>query len=473
MKKSVRITILHTNDYHGKLRSRAADGKSVGGAPQRAALIRNLKRGREARTFLVDAGDMAQGSLASKLTRGRVVIDEMNSEGYDLAVIGNHDLDWGLKSLEGMAKAARFPMLAANVRSATGDPVPWIKAYVIRDSGAVRVAFVGVTTPDSARFLPESERKLLSFIPPFKAVRETLRQVRKEKPDLVVLVSHLGLQDDRKMARRFPGLAAIVGGHSHSLLPHGQWVGRTLVVQAGSLGEHVGELTLTVRGKKLVRAVERLHRVDPARLAADPEVRDLIAGPLSEEAGAYRDIIGISEAPLTRRYRDTSNFPEILADALREAGGTPVAMVLNYGVADELPAGPISRGHLEEVVPWDEKLLTITLSGRALKSALEHSFLDESHAILVPSGFTYHYDWNKPEGSRVSQITMGGRPLNPRQRYTMTINAHDLRAIPSLARYARDRHDFGLMREALACYIEKHSPLKKPDSDGRVKEERG
>src|SRR5438045_3887931 len=111
------LYVLHTNDKHGNLRPRPdRSGDEIGGAPQRATLIKALRKGKEDRTVLIDGGDFWQGSLGAKLTRGKVVIDEMNAEGYDAALIGNHDLELGLEALREMAGMAKFPLVSANMR---------------------------------------------------------------------------------------------------------------------------------------------------------------------------------------------------------------------------------------------------------------------------------------------------------------------------------------------------------------------
>lgn len=465
-----RITILHTNDYHGQLRPFVTTSKmTVGGAPQKAALINSLRQGKEAQTILVDAGDMAEGSLAARASKGKVVIKEMNAEGYGLATPGNHDFDWGIGALEGMAKAARFPLVAANVMKADGSRLPWLKPYVIKEISGMKTAFIGVTTVDSKRYLPREEQGLLKFIPPFKAVKQTIRQAKDEGAQLVVIVSHLGLREDRKMAARFPGVP-IVGGHSHTILPAGEKQGKSIIVQAGCRGALVGELTLEVGPDgKVIKAEDHLHVVDTGALAPDRKVARVVAKPLAEEAKAFADVVGYSAFPLRRSFRESSNFSEILADSIRESTGAPYAMVTNFGVAQELPAGPISAGNLGDVVPWDERLYTLEVKGRDLKKTIEASLSEKYRTLLVPSGFSYEYDRRKPEGHRLTFLKMGSAAVEPKKTYILAMNGHDLGTFNRLEKSATGKTAFGLMRDALGSYIENHSPLARETPDGRVK----
>lgn len=476
------IILLHTNDYHAQLRPLVKRGVGPrGGGPERAALIRSLRRGKEGKTVLVDAGDFSEGSLAATLTRGQVVIDEMNLEGYDLAVPGNHDFALGMEALHEMARRARFPLLAANVADRAGKPIPWLKPYVIRDMDQAKVAFIGVTTPQSQHFLPEEERDLIQFLPPFPVVKETIRQAREEGANVVVLVSHLGYTQDEKLAAEVPEIDVIVGGHNHAFLSQGHWHDRTLITQTGSHGEGVGEIRLTLDEAGNVASKEaRVHPVITRRLTPEPEVARLIEGPLKAEEALLNRVVGRTDFTLRLHPETASNFQEILADAVREAGNTPFALVDSSLLAQEIRHGEITAGRLYTALPKDEKVMTVRVSGKDLKKALEDAYDPETEghlvssgnreeAWLIPSGFSFELDPDSPKGSRISNLWMGDRPWHKKKIYELSVNAVSLKRVPSLGAGVRDQEKVGIhVRRALEQYILKHSPLDRAHGDGRI-----
>ncbi|MBI2267378.1 MAG: metallophosphatase [Armatimonadetes bacterium] len=217
------LLILHTNDFHGHLspwvnKALAPPPREIGGSAYMAALIRKYRE-KNPRALLLDAGDIAQGTMVSNLFKGAPVLAVMNALKYDAGTLGNHEFDWGLPATLGMIKQARFPVLCANVRSrATGKLLPGTRPYVILKEGDIKIGLIGLITPETPQVTHPKNVKGLEFLPPLEVIRRYYPIVKSHGADLVMALSHCGLGEDRQIARGTNLLDAIIGGHSHTEL---------------------------------------------------------------------------------------------------------------------------------------------------------------------------------------------------------------------------------------------------------------
>jgi 2',3'-cyclic-nucleotide 2'-phosphodiesterase (5'-nucleotidase family) len=259
------LTILHDNDIHGHLRSfcyiEIAKGPDehceTGGAARRATLVKRLRA--EARTpmLLVDSGDTTtRGPLATQY-EGLDEIAAMNAIGYDLAAVGNnefklkdaadvHDSVGAQAALAKLVRASHFPWICANATEADGSPLPGVKPYLVRRFGPLRVAFLGLTTQRSQGY---PQTKGLKFTDPVEAANTWIPKARAEA-DVVIVVSHIGVFDDRRVAHGTRGVDAIVGGDSHTYLyqidEEKNLDGAVVpIVQDGEFGVRLGVFNLT------------------------------------------------------------------------------------------------------------------------------------------------------------------------------------------------------------------------------------
>ncbi|HEY6097688.1 MAG TPA: metallophosphoesterase, partial [Candidatus Deferrimicrobium sp.] len=272
------LVILHTNDTHARLMPfQGDDGKMAGGAAARAALIER-ERGPAGRKLLLDAGDVFQGTPYFNYFRGVPDYRVMSLMGYDVGALGNHDLDDGPVAWLRSSSNAHFEILSANVFVAADsawakgkEAVPasdrrgsrWIggtrvpdtaplryltRPYVLRDLGAGRTAaFFGLTTSDLPHIVAVGPNAGVAVADPVPIAERLVPELRR-KANVVICVSHIGLEADRELARRVPGIDLIIGGHSHTridppiLVPNATPNGYhgTAIAQAGYRGEFLG-----------------------------------------------------------------------------------------------------------------------------------------------------------------------------------------------------------------------------------------
>ncbi len=246
------ITILHTNDLHGRLDAAAAD--------------RLLKlRARHPGALLLDAGDAISAGNLGVRAGGEPILTLMNDLGYHAMTLGNRETHPLRHLFPRKIDRARFPLLCANVTARSGAPMP-LRPHVVLETGAARVGVFGITVPMFTRRQWSQFLCDYLFTPPLEAAAAAFAAVRLEA-DLVVALTHIGFRQDLELAARLPDLALIIGGHSHTDLDAPAWVGPVPVVQARSHGFYAGvaRLEWSDRGTECVHWERAPLRSDSPR----------------------------------------------------------------------------------------------------------------------------------------------------------------------------------------------------------------
>ncbi|MEL6712417.1 MAG: bifunctional UDP-sugar hydrolase/5'-nucleotidase [Planctomycetota bacterium] len=429
------VVVLHTNDVHGQVLPRLATWLKdanppleSGGLPRVAAAIRRLRAELEAdgaAVFVCDGGDWFQGTPEGQVERGAAFLEMLAAAGHDALVVGNHEFDHGLDVLLSHLKRVPMPALLANVRLPDGAPLPGTRDALVVERGGVRVAFVGLLTPETPSITHVDTRSLL-----WEEPTEALVRVRAGLPadvDLIVPVTHIGVEGERALARSAPDLPLVVGGHSHTFLRTGVREGDALVVQAGAKASVLGRVDLWLDGEGAVVRSEASH----VELYAEPEPRwrntrvDALADALVARAAARMDeVVGELTAPLeqTRRELVNSTAGNLIADAIRERAGADVAVHNRGGIRAALPAGPITRRDLFSILPFDNHVTTVTLTGEELVELFRTSVEDGRRGALEFSGarLVVRREEGRP---RLVEVLVGGLPVAPGDRVRLATNS--------------------------------------------------
>jgi 5'-nucleotidase/UDP-sugar diphosphatase len=404
------LVILHTNDTHARLMPfQEVDGSKAGGAAARAALIE--KERRAGRTLLLDAGDVFQGTPYFNFFRGVPDYQAMSLMGYDAGALGNHDLDDGPEAWLRARSHAGFEILSANVFVAAesawakGEEVPasdrrgarWIggkrvpeaaplryltRPYVIRDLGEGRTAaFFGLTTSDLTQIVAVGPNAGVAVADPVPIAERLVPELRRQA-DIVICISHIGLEDDRELARRVPGIDLIIGGHSHTRLerpvlvrnatPNGYY--GTVIAQAGYRGQFLGRVVLYFDGDSLAQFAGGLLPVRPAD-GEDPRVAELLQ-PYADSIEAsmakpiFRSAARIPSSGLRGGETPLGNF---VADVIRDATDADLAIINSGGIRAALPAGDVGVGDVYSTLPFDNRLVVVSMPGWRVRELLDFS----------------------------------------------------------------------------------------------------
>jgi 5'-nucleotidase len=294
--------------------------------------------------------------------------------------------------------------------------------------------------------------------------------------DLIVVLSHLGLDGDRALARAVDGIDLIVGGHSHTFLERPETVDGALIVQAGAKGQVLGRLDLTVEQAtgQIEDYADTLLPVNDD-VAPDPEVQALVDAALAEAAETMDQPIGETARPLDPRSSGEFALGNLICDALRAAEidgrSADVAFHNNGGIRARLAKGPITFGQLYEVLPFDNQLMALDLSGGQLRQILEQSVAGAPGKLQV-SGLAFAFDMDQPAGQRVVEVAVGGEPLDPARIYRVTTIDYLAAGGDGYETFTQGENVAYGDTEVwvVAEYIREHSPVD-PKVEGRIRQE--
>jgi len=444
------VTILHTNDIHGRhtpFHVAPGDATAQTGDPGRAPVgfdrsgriggfahlagkVGEIRRREgEGNILLVDGGDTFSDDFVGNETRGEAVIRLMNALGYQFMALGNHDFDYGLERTRKLQQLARFPMRAANILE-NGKPIfgrPW----QVFEVNGVRVGMLALGYHNSDETGSKDNIRGLDFANGIDATRRYLPQIRKSA-DIVVLLSHQGTAVDRKLAREVEGVDLIIGAHSHDRITPPEKIGRTWIVQALSDSAALGEVALRVGADKRVKQVEgRVHDLWNDRIEPDPAIARMVVDIDGPYRSRLEEVIAHSADRIGRQYKSESPFDILVGNILRRKTGADVAFMPGVGYGVSIEPGAVSRDRLYTLLPHPTKLVTLEMTGRQILSVLEQSAtnlnpandMDRVGGLIQASGLAWTVNLNRPVGKRVSDVTIGGKPLDPSRWYFVATNA--------------------------------------------------
>lgn len=435
-----RLTILHLNDFHsrhgmvdGRAMACSAGAACFGSSPLLAAAIREQRAAAQAdgRTVvLLDAGDQFQGSLFFTAHEGMAELAVQHAVGTDAMALGNHEFDKGPAVLGRYVAAARFPVLSANLDFASEPALAGrVRPWAMLERGGLRIGVVGLTTAETRT--SSSPGPNVVFGEPGPALTRAAAEARAAGATLVVALSHLGLPLDRRLD--VPGVAAVIGGHTHTLLsndeagaagPH-PVVSRhgALIVQAGCYGRYLGRLDLELTGDGTVVAYGGGCRHVGPELTPDAEVAGIVTGFAAPLEALRRRMVAVLPEALdvgTCRVGPCA-FGTLAAEAVRRAAhGGAVGLMNAGGLRVGLPAGPVSLGQVLDAMPFGNTLATVTVSGEALRAAALHGV-----TMAGRGGFAQWAGLRMRPGMVVIEVQGADgtwAPLDPAGRYLVATN---------------------------------------------------
>jgi 2',3'-cyclic-nucleotide 2'-phosphodiesterase (5'-nucleotidase family) len=427
------LRILTTNDVHGALEPRVygwSNRRPIGGGAALKATLDSAAAQCRCAVLRLDAGDEMQGSLASNLVFGRSTVEVMNAIGLDAAVVGNHDLDWGIDTLRARMRQARYAWLAANVfDSTTGRRPSWAVPYRLINRGGLRIAVVGYMTPATKTIVKAENVAGLSFGRGVAAIRDALDSARAARPDLTILVAHAGAFCDSlpcrgeivDLARELDSTQVqfIVSGHTHSLV--NTVLGGIPIVQSRANGTAYGITDLIRKSDGTRRWETRIETVWADRVTPDSGVDALLARYRPEVEKLSKQVVAVLRDSLPA-LRGEYPLGNLIADAQRAAApGIDFALMNNGGIRRDLYPGPLTYNDLFELQPFGNSVLEVWLSGAQLKDVLEHALAGGTPDGHV-SGLLVRYDSRRLVGERVVELRRtDGRPIVPGGTYTMAV----------------------------------------------------
>jgi len=498
------LTILHTNDFHDRFEpingsnstcgeEDAAANECFGGIARLVTAAAEARERAGENVVLLDAGDQFQGSLFYQQYKGDVAAEFMNQLGYDAMAIGNHEFDDGPQGLRDFLDQAEFPVISANV-DASQEPAlaDRFGRSTVVEVGGERVGIVSVLALDTPE--TSSPGPNVVFQPVADAAQAEIDALTEQGVNKIILVSHVGLPEDQRLAGSLTGADVIVGGHSHTLLsntqedaagPYPVMVGQVPVVTAFAYGKFLGELRVTFDDEGNVVSAEGEPILLDASVAEDEaalaRVQEL-AQPLEE----IRNRVVAEAADAIDGERERCRAVEcemgnLVAEAMlaRVADqGVTIAIANGGGLRASIDAGPVTMGEVLTVLPFQNTLSTFQVTGQDVIDALENgaSQIEEGAGRFAQvAGLMYSIDLSRPAGSRVSDVMVliGGDawgPIDPAATYGVVSNNYVRGGGDGFEMFvdAENAYDFGPdLADVTAEYLAANQPYT-PFTDGRI-----
>ena len=421
--EQVRITILHLNDTY---QFTPVDGGERGGLA-RVMTIRKEALRENPNTLMTLGGDTLSPSVETRTYRGKQMIDAWNTVGLDYSVLGNHEFDIETEELLARMKESDFTWLGANVmNSRTGRILGDMPPFVIREIGGVKIGILGLLLPETKE--TSSIEDFLRVTDFCETAKKLIPQMREAGANTIIGLTHLFMEQDKKLAQCAPDIDLILGGHEHTLLQSSS--NGTPIFKMWADAREVGKFDLFI-DKKSGKVVSMDWQIIPVTsdIKDDPDFAPVIA--------KYKDLldqlevrVGATAVPLDAlshsvrtKETDIGNF---IADAYREAVGADIGFVNGGSIRADLSynPGPLTKRDVLSMLPFNNPIVKVELTGKTLMEILEHGVArsaedNEPGRFPQVSGLKFTFDAGRLPGQRVLEAYVGGKRVMDDAIYTM------------------------------------------------------
>jgi len=425
--KTTTITIIHTNDTHGRLIS---TDTNIGFA-KIATLVKEAKAANP-NTLVLDAGDTLHGMPIVNISKGENAIKVLEAVSYDYMTVGNHDFNYGQERLLELRDMTSVGMISSNVLDKNSKNL--FTPYVIKEINGVKVGIFGLSTPETAYKTSPANVTGLTFENPIETAKKIVNEI-KDKTDIIIGLVHLGLDGgseftSERLANEVDGIDVIIDGHSHTLLEKGLLVNGTLIAQTFEHDKNLGKITIKVsNGDVLSKTAELINVSATAKVAPDPDVIKILDKINAENEPVFAQVVAKTDIYLDGvrenvRTKET-NLGNLSADAVRKAAGANIGFVNGGNIRTDIKPGDITFGKLAELFPFGNTVQVKKITGKDLEKVLEISvqaYPEAQGGFMQVSGLTFEFDPSKAAGSRVVGVKVGESPLDLAAEYTVAIN---------------------------------------------------
>lgn len=471
----LKLVILHFNDWDNM--------ESAGKVASVIAAEKGAAEAEGASVLVTYGGDMISPSLMSGIDKGAHMIELAEMVGIQYGTLGNHEFDLGDDVLKARVAESDFAWISSNV-TLDGQPFPGVEGAQLIDMEGFKIGLFGLTTPDTT-FLA-SPGPGVAFAGYTEAGTAAVAALKELGADFVIALSHGGEGLERELARQVKGVDLVLGGHDEVARVH--YDGRDMLVGGGAKGEFIAKTTITLdrvekRGKMRVVWKPTFDLIATDAATPDPQVQaqvDAYEAALDEGLG---QVIGKTSVEMDTRRASIRTmetaFGNLVADASRAATGADIGLANGGGIRGDTvyAAGTdLTRKTILTELPFGNATVKLELSGAVLRDVLEHgvSGVEETQGRFPQvSGLTYSFDASKPVGSRIVDVTVGGKPLDDNATYTLATNDYvggggDGYGMLRQAKVVIDGISGGLLAGQVIDYVESRGTIS-TGVEGRIK----
>ncbi len=493
------LHVIHINDLHSRIEpinrfdstcnaEDNAAGECFGGIARVITKINELREELAGENVIVlDAGDQYQGSLMYTTYKGDVEAEFAELIGFDAMAVGNHEFDDGDEGLRKLTDNVSFPIISGNIDVSSSNILAGqVENHVVLEIGGQKIGIVSALAVDTVETSSPSDAVI--FTDEAESLSADVATLEAEGVDKIIALTHVGVNRDKMIAENVAGLDAVVGGHSHTLFSNTEegamayptMVGDVPVVQAYAYSKYIGHLVLefddagnvtSATGDTiLLDASVAEDEAAVARVAelAGPieEMKNRVVADAAEPIEGDRSVCRAMECPMGNLVADA------MLDRVKDQG-VQIAIQNGGGLRASIDAGEVTMGEVLTVLPFQNTLSTFEVTGEAIVAALENGVSQiEEGAGRFPqvAGMTFAVDAAAEPGSRISDVMVGGEPIDLAATYGVVSNNYVRNGGDGYAMFegAANAYDFGPdLADVTAEYIAANAPYT-PYTDGRI-----
>ncbi|GIT92262.1 multifunctional 2',3'-cyclic-nucleotide 2'-phosphodiesterase/5'-nucleotidase/3'-nucleotidase [Jannaschia pagri] len=494
------LHILHINDLHSRIEPVSkydgtcsaeddAAGECFGGVARIKTFIDGKRAELEGENVIVlDAGDQFQGSLMYTTYKGDVEAEMMNAIGFDAMAVGNHEFDDGPEQLAEFVDEVDVPLVSGNLDLSQSNLLNGkIEDHLVLEVGGEKIGIVSALAADTVE--TSSPGPNVIFQDEIDALQADIDALTDMGVTKIIALNHVGLPMDRRIAEGTTGLDAIVGGHSHTKFSNTEdgaeayptEVNGVQIVQAYAYSKYVGHLTLAFDGEGNVVDASGDTTLLDASVTPDEGIAARVAelaGPIEElKARVIGEATDAIEGDRSVCRAMECAMGNLVADAMLDRvadQGVTIAIQNGGGLRASIDAGEITMGEVLTVLPFQNTLATFSASGQDMIDALENGvgqIEDGAGRFPQVAGMTFAFDAAAEPGSRISDVMVGGAPIDPAATYQVVTNNYVRNGGDGYGMFAdaADAYDFGPGLEVVvADFIADLGGSYTPYTDGRI-----
>lgn len=459
------ITILQVNDTHGYLEPHpelvwhGAKPRfpTLGGYARIAGYLNKVRAECPDAVVALDNGDTFHGTYAAVSTKGEALVPLTNALAFD-AMTAHWEFAWGPTHFKALARRLDYPVLAINCFDQKTGRRPFAASRVI-ERGGLRIGVIGVAATIVDKTMPPHFSEGLRFTNGDKELPREIRRLRhKEQVDMIVVLSHLGLPQDIKLAGLVDGIDVILSGHTHDRLERPVIANGAIIIQSGCHGAFVGRLDLSVGDEGVRLERHELVAMDDT-IEPDSSMAALVEGVMAPLRERLSVPVGSIDTALHRNTILDCTMDDLLLAALCHLSGRKIAFSNGWRYGAPIPAGPVTMNDLWNIIPVNPPVSTVTMTGEEIRAMMEQNldrtfcadpFGQMSGYVKRFCGLTIFAKIENPFGSRIVEIFAGEEKLAPQSDYEVAFVT--AQGVP--ARFGRDRGQMAITAiEALKTYL--------------------
>ncbi|MCX7716272.1 MAG: 5'-nucleotidase C-terminal domain-containing protein [Endomicrobia bacterium] len=458
------VDIIYTNDLHGRINV----------LPKVAYYIKKIK---SKNLIVVDAGDFIQGTPESDFFYGESVVDVFNSVGYTAATLGNHEFDFGEQNLNMLKTKSKFVFLGSNIYSPQGVLKPYITNFIIKDFNNIKIGIFGLLTKQTKYIVLPDNIKDVDVINELLVAEKVVNELVYNSVNFIICVSHIGwnmkdnenspVVNDVMLAKKIQRIDVIIGGHTHKC--YNKRIGNTLLLQTGGYGSRFGHLRVFFLKPMKYAIFYKNKFLDVKSLPEEKNVLEVVSGYLDKVKVILDEEIAELKFDLPH-YRDKeSPLGNLICDIMRSVANADFAVTNSGGIRSSLKKGIVKFKDIYSVCPFDNTIVTVTLSGKEIIEMLEHSVSGKYGILQVSKEVKVVYDTSKPVGQRIQSLSIKNAKINRDKFYRIATNNFIASGGEEYVWFTRHKivNTNIKLRDAIKTFLQKEKNLTVPSS-GRI-----